>query len=690
MTQSSPANVLLTLVHWRLESDSDGIGWLCFDRHGAGANTLSAETMAELETCLATLEASALKGLVIWSGKSRGFIAGADINEFPALDSEARAYAVTRQGQHILARLEALPFPSVAVLNGFALGGGMELALACTRRLAIAGSEAVFGLPEVLLGVHPGFGGTVRLTQLIGVRQAMDLMLTGRSIRPAQAWQYGLVDAVASADTVAGEDKWRNGARQLLAEGDQTARAPWVDRLLGLAILRPWLARKLRQKVSKKAPAEHYPAPHALITLWEKHGGQATPAAYEAEAESFARLVMTPTSRNLVRVYFLQERLKKLVGNAEPMKRVHVIGAGVMGGDIAAWCALRGLEVSLQDRELKFIEPALARAHKLFERKLRQPDALEAAIARLKADPEGRDIATADVVIEAIFEDLAAKRELFARVEPQLKAGAILATNTSSIRLEDLSTSLQDPGKLIGLHFFNPVAKLPLVEIVAAPTSIKASIDVGTALTRQIGKLPLPCRSHPGFLVNRILAPYIAEALELLREGIPAAEIDLAATDFGMPMGPIELADSVGLDVSAHVARILAPVIGREIAPEIEELVRQKHLGLKTGQGFYTYRERKPVRPSLPPGSSDAAVQDRLILALLNEAANCLQEAIVTDADLVDAGVIFGTGFAPFRGGPLHYARETGINTLVTRLEALASKHGSRFRPSPGWKLLAN
>ena len=684
MPHSSPANVLLTLVHWRLESDADGIGWLCFDRQGVGANTLSAETMAELETCLATLEASALKGLVVYSGKSRGFIAGADINEFPALDSEARAYAVTRQGQDILARLEALPFPSVAVLNGFALGGGLELALACTRRLAIAGSEPVFGLPEVLLGVHPGFGGTVRLTQLIGVRKAMDLMLTGRSIRPVQAWEIGLVDAVAA------EDKWRNGATHLLAEGDDRARAPWLDRLLGLALLRPRLARTLRLKVSKKARIEHYPAPHALIALWEKHGGVATPAAYEAEAESFARLVMTPTSRNLVRVYFLQERLKKLVSNAEPAKRVHVIGAGVMGGDIAAWCALRGLEASLQDRELKFIEPALERAHKLFERKLRQPDARNAATSRLTADPEGRGIATADVVIEAIFEDLAAKRELFARVEPQLKAGAILATNTSSIRLEDLSTCLQDPGKLIGLHFFNPVAKLPLVEVVAAPTSSEASVDAGIALARRIAKLPLPCRSHPGFLVNRILAPYIAEALELLREGIPAAEIDLAATDFGMPMGPIELADSVGLDVSAHVARILAPVIGREVAPEIEELVRQKHLGLKTGQGFYTYRERKPVRPSLTPGSSDSAVQDRLILALLNEAVSCLQEAIVTDADLVDAGVIFGTGFAPFRGGPLHYARETGVDALVDRLEVLATQHGSRFRPSPGWKLLAN
>ena len=684
MTHSPTGNVLLSLVHWRLESDANGIGWLCFDRQGAGANTLSGETMAELETCLDTLEKSGLKGLVVHSGKARGFIAGADINEFPALDSEARAYAVTRQGQQILARLEALPFPSIAVLNGFALGGGLELALACTRRLAIEGNEPVFGLPEVQLGVHPGFGGTVRFTRLIGVRRAMDMMLTGRSIRPAQAKGYGLVDAVVS------ENSWRHVATLLLTDGGRSPAAPWIDRLLALPLFRPRLARTLRQKVSGKARPEHYPAPHALIGLWEKHGGQATPAAYAAEAESFARLVMTPTSRNLVRVFFLRERMKKLVADATPASRVHVIGAGVMGGDIAAWCALRGLDVTLQDRELKFIEPALEQARKFFERKLRHPDAVHAAMSRLSADPEGNGTGTADVVIEAIFEDLAAKRELFARAEPQLKAGAILATNTSSIPLEALSDCLNEPGRLIGIHFFNPVAKLPLVEVVAAAASSPAAVDAGIGFVRQIGKLPLPCRSHPGFLVNRILAPYIAEALELLREGVPAAEIDLAATDFGMPMGPIELADSVGLDVSAHVARILAPVIGREPAPEIEELVRQKHLGLKSGQGFYTYRERKPVRPSLPPGSSDPGVQDRLVMALLNEAANCLQEGIVADADLIDAGVIFGTGFAPFRGGPLNHARETGVDAIVSRLGQLATQHGSRFQPSTGWKLLGN
>jgi 3-hydroxyacyl-CoA dehydrogenase/enoyl-CoA hydratase/3-hydroxybutyryl-CoA epimerase len=361
-----------------------------------------------------------------------------------------------------------------------------------------------------------------------------------------------------------------------------------------------------------------------------------------------------------------------------------------MGGDIAAWCALRGLDVTLQDREMRFIEPALARASTLFARKLKKPAAVEAAVARLRADPDGSGAATADLVVEAVFEDLKVKRDVYERLEGKLRPGVVIATNTSSIPLEELAGCLREPGRLIGLHFFNPVAKLPLVEIIAARGSDPEALDVGTAFARRIGKLPVPCRSHPGFLVNRILAPYMGEAMEMIREGIPLAEIDQAAVEFGMPMGPVELADSVGLDVADHVARILGPVLGRSPAPELEELVRQGNLGLKTGRGFYTYRDRKPVKPALEWGSSSPAVQDRLIYSMLNEAAACLHEGIVTDPDLVDAGVIFGTGFAPFRGGPLHYARELGIDQVEARLRELAQRHGARFNPSQGWRLVRN
>ncbi|MCL4722297.1 MAG: hypothetical protein KJ041_10185, partial [Gammaproteobacteria bacterium] len=465
---------------------------------------------------------------------------------------------------------------------------------------------------------------------------------------------------------------------------------PLIDRLLSLDVVRPLLARTLRQRTAEKVSAAHYPAPYALIDLWQSHAGDSPAAGCEAEARSFGELVTTPASRNLVRVFFLQERLKKLPGGKGTVSRVHVVGAGVMGGDIAAWCALRGLQVSLQDREMRFIEPALVRARKLFERRLRQPALVEAAVGRLRADPEGQGVAAADLVIEAVFEDLAVKQAVYARLEADLQPEAILATNTSSIPLEDLGDCLQDPGRLVGLHFFNPVAKLPLVEVVAARQSRPAALAAAASFARQIGKLPLPCRSYPGFLVNRILAPYMGEAMELIREGVPLAEIDLAATDFGMPVGPVELADSVGLDVADHVARILAPVLGRKPAPELAELVRAGQLGHKTGRGFYTYRDGKPVRAHLEPGSSSPAVRDRLVYALLNEAATCLNEQIVDDEDLVDAGVIFGTGFAPFRGGPLHYARELGIDAVETRLRELAGQHGPRFNPSPGWSRLRN
>jgi 3-hydroxyacyl-CoA dehydrogenase/enoyl-CoA hydratase/3-hydroxybutyryl-CoA epimerase len=512
----------------------------------------------------------------------------------------------------------------------------------------------------------------------------MDLMLTGRSLRPGEALEAGLVDILVT------DGDWRATAIRQLAQAPPRRQAPLLDRLLALGPVRPMLARTLRQRTSAKARPEHYPAPGAIIDLWEKFGAEPSRVAYDAEARSFGRLVMTHASRNLVRVFFLQERLKKLATGRTGINRVHVVGAGVMGGDIAAWCALRGLDVTLEDRELKIIEPALARAVKLFTQKLKKPEAIDAAIARLRADPAGSGAATADLVIEAVFEDLKVKQGVYERLERSLRPGVVLATNTSSIRLEQLSSCLRDPGRLIGMHFFNPVAKLPLVEIIAAKSSTPEALSAGTGFARQIGKLPVPCRSHPGFLVNRILAPYIAEAMEMVREGIPLAEIDQAATEFGMPIGPVELADSVGLDIADHVARILAPIVGRDPSPELEELVRNGHLGLKTGSGFYTYRDGKPVRPEITWGSASPALQDRLIFAILNEAAACLNDEIVSDSDLVDAGVIFGTGFAPFRGGPLHYARELGIDRVESRLRALAEEHGPRFKPSPGWALIRN
>jgi len=672
-----------SLQHWRLERDTAGVAWLCLDKADSSANVLSRDVLAELEQLLDELERDCPTGVVLFSGKDKGFVAGADINEFPDMADEQHAYRLTVDGLKLFQRLEDLPCSSVAVINGFALGGGLELALACSWRIATDGHRRTIGLPEVNLGLHPGLGGTVRLVRLIGVREAMPMMLTGRPLAPGKAKQIGVVDRVVA------DSDWRTAAAELAAARKPEHQPPFLDRVLGWGPVRPLLARALRKQVAARARPDQYPAPFAMVDLWQAHGAHGD-EAYLAEARSFAGLIQTDTSRNLVRVYGLQERLKRLAGDKrDGASHVHVVGAGVMGGDIAAWCALRGLEVTLQDRELKYIEPALQRASELFDKKLRGPGEAEAARKRLRADVDGDGVAVADVVIEAIFEDREAKQNLYRQLEPKMKPGAVLATNTSSIPLQELAPCLQRPTRLVGLHFFNPVAKLPLVEVVSAPDTADEVTGTALAFTRQIGKLPLPCRSLPGFLVNRILGPYMAEAMELLREGHAPSVIDQAAVDFGMPMGPIELADSVGLDVARHVAAVLEPVIGRSAAPELLAKVEAGELGRKTGSGFYRYRDGKPQRERVPPDSPPPECQERLIMALLNEAANCLADELVDDADLVDAGAIFGTGFAPFRGGPLNFARTRGVARVVADLERLAAQHGDRFQPSAGWSRLA-
>lgn len=671
--------------NWRTETDRDGIVWLCIDKDDANANVLSAEVLEELVAIIAPYEDNPPRGLVVHSAKSSGFIMGADINEFTHIESVEQAYELIRLGQQVMDRVEALRCPTVAAINGFTLGGGLELAMACDYRLALQNKKPILGLPEVQLGIHPGFGGTVRAVRIMGVRAAMQLMLTGKPITASKAIRQRLIDRIAAPDN------WRQAAKELIASQKPKSRAPFLDRIINFSPVRPIVVNMLLKQVKLRARKDHYPAPFAIIDLWAKFAAS-TKTGYEAEARSMAELLNSATSRNLVRVFFLQNRLKSQ-GNKPQQKisRVHVIGAGVMGGDIAAWCALRGLNVTLQDREMKFIEPALERAGKLFKKKVRDADDRKATAARLNPDVKGLGIADADLIIEAIFEDLDAKQTLYRKTEPSMKPGAILATNTSSIRLEELRTILHQPNRFIGLHFFNPVSVLPLVEVVKCDDTDRDVLDVGLAFVKAIGKFPLECSSSPGFVVNRLLAPYMAEAMHLAESGIPLTAIDKAAEDFGMPMGPVELVDSVGIDVALNVSQVLGAAFDRPVPKRLETMVENKQLGRKARQGFYSWVDGKAVKND-DSGASDLPVdlQDRLMLPMINEAVACLHEGVVSDADLLDAGVIFGTGFAPFRGGPLKYARDRGTAEIQQVLSEFSDKYGERFRPHQGWSELGD
>jgi 3-hydroxyacyl-CoA dehydrogenase/enoyl-CoA hydratase/3-hydroxybutyryl-CoA epimerase len=642
------------MQHWRSEADIDGMLWLCLDKADSNANVLSEAVLREFDQVLSILEPNPPRGLIIYSGKPSGFVMGADINEFTTIDTADEGYELIRLGQQMFDRLEALRCP-----------------------------KPIIGLPEVQLGLHPGFGGTVRSVRIAGVRAAMQLMLTGKPIRVDKALGQGFIDRIVSPDN------WKQAAKEMVASGKPKRTAPFLDKVLNLPFIRPVVARTLRQQVAARARKEHYPSPYAMIDLWTRHG--ASDASYVAEARSFADLMIGSTSRNLVRVFFLQNRLKGQGNKPESkIERVHVVGAGVMGGDIASWCALRGLQVTLQDRAQEYIDPAMQRTAKLFSKRIRDANERAAASDRIVADVEGTGIADADLIIEAIYENKEAKQELYQKLQTSMKPGAILATNTSSIPLEELRTVLDEPDRFIGLHFFNPVAQLPLVEVIRCDNTDQAALDAAFAFVKSIGKFPLECKSAPGFVVNRVLAPYMAEAMYLAEAGVPLAAIDHAAEEFGMPMGPIELIDSVGLDVAMHVSKVLGAAFNREAPDILAGMVAKEQLGRKSGQGFYEWVDGKAIKPDAPDAVVPVDMADRLILPMVNEAVACLSEGVVSDADLLDAGVIFGTGFAPFRGGPLQYAKNRGIDEIVTTLErfaaSCANQGGERFEPHAGWE----
>ncbi|MDP3692441.1 3-hydroxyacyl-CoA dehydrogenase NAD-binding domain-containing protein [Bradyrhizobium sp.] len=668
--------------HFKLTRDADGIAWLLFDREGASANTLSADLIEELETVLAALEGQRPTGLVIRSAKPSGFIAGADVNEFRGAADPWPVEIAIGRAHTVIDRLEALKIPTVAVIHGFCLGGGLEVALACQSRIAIDGAR--FGFPEVMLGLHPGLGGTARFTKLVNPMQAMTLMLTGKTIDARKAKSLGLVDAVAEERHV------RNAVRDAVFGRLKRAKPGPLNAILNLGPVRGLLAKRMRAEAGKAAPQEHYPAPYALIDLWEQHGDDKL-AMLRAEKPSFAKLMVTPTAQNLIRVFFLREQMKKLAGSGNRIKHVHVIGAGAMGGDIAAWCAGQGFRVTLADMKPEPIAGAIKRASDLVGKILRKRPDVRDALDRLVPDMDGEGIRNADLIIEAVPEKLELKQKIYAALEPRMKPGAILATNTSSIPLQDLRTTLTKPERLLGLHFFNPVSRLQLVEVVSHDGSDPEMLKAALAFVGAIDRLPLPVKSSPGFLVNRALTPYMLEAMVMLDQKIDKSVIDAAAVKFGMPMGPIELAEQVGLDICLDVGDMLRSKFGDQLPPTpawLREKVAKGELGRKTGKGFYLWKDGKAdksaVSPSMPEPTEEMI--DRLVLPMSNVCVAALREGIVDDADAVDGAMIFGTGYAPFRGGPLNYARSRGAENVVSALHALADKFGDRFAPDAGWE----
>jgi 3-hydroxyacyl-CoA dehydrogenase/enoyl-CoA hydratase/3-hydroxybutyryl-CoA epimerase len=673
----------LRFRHWQPERRPDGLVVLTLDRADQGVNALSREVLDELGQMIERIEIEKPKGVVFRSGKAAGFIPGADIKTFEELDKKDLVYDWIRLGQLVFQRIAELPCPTVAAIHGHCMGGGTELALACRYRVASSDDSTRIGLPEIKLGIYPGWGGSVRAPRLLGTPAAMDMMLTGRALSASNARAIGLVDKVVEPAVLldtALELARRGTTRPLKQRATAWATNLWPVR----QVLAPMLAKQ----VARKAPKAHYPAPYALIDTWRRSGGTID-SRLKAEARAVTRLAKTPTARNLVRVFFLQERLKGLGGKEHGIAHVHVVGAGVMGGDIAAWCALRGFEVTLQDREMQYIQPALDRAAELYAKKVKREDKRAATTARLKADVEGAGVVKADLVIEAIYENLDAKRALYAKVEESLKPGALLTTNTSSIPLTELREGRRDVARFAGLHYFNPVSMMPLVEIIRHDAMDPETERRLAAFCRAIDKLPVPVAGTPGFLVNRILMPYLLEAMTAYGEGIPGPVIDKAALKFGMPMGPIELADTVGLDVAASVGKILAEYLNLPVPAGMEDLLQSGRRGRKDGQGFYKWENGKAVKPEVPKdyvAPDDLA--DRLIYPMLNESVACLHDGVVADADLLDAGVIFGTGFAPFRGGPIAHIRAEGVAKCRQRLEQLAQRHGERFKPRPGWEAL--
>lgn len=664
----------------QLHFDADNVATLTFDRTGSAANVFDRPTLEELDGHLAALESHAgLRGVILNSAKDKIFIVGADLHSFVSSPDPDALAGIIDLGHRVFTRLSRLPVPTVAAIHGACLGGGCELVLACDWRVATDGKPTKIGLPETQLGILPAWGGSVRLPRLIGLPAALGLILAGKQLVAAQARKLGLINDVAHPEYLA------DTARALLARGK---RPPPPFRPLHLPLVRDLVATKARHDVMAKTHG-HYPAPLKALEVCTAALGQSIDAALGLEKAAFLELIRTPECASLLNIFFQQDRAKKLsvpAGTARPVRKVAVVGAGVMGAGIAQWTSARGLPVVLRDvapdalaKGLRTIESVYREAAK---RRIFTPAEATAGMDRITPAHAPVPLGDVDLVVEAAVEKLDAKRAIFADLESRVRADTVLSTNTSALSIDAIAQKLAHPGRVIGLHFFNPVHRMQLVEIVRGPRTDDDTVATTLAFAHRLGKLPVIVKDSPGFLVNRVLLPGLVEAVRLVAAGHSIAAIDKALLDFGLPMGPLRLADEVGLDVALHVANDLAARLPHLPAPDplLTKMVADGHLGKKSGHGFYDHTAHQPINLGLPPPTPVDYV-DRIVLVQVNEAARCLAEQVAASADDLDFAMILGTGWAPFRGGPLRHADSLGVPEIVRRLEALAASDGAHFAP---------
>ncbi len=687
--------------------DEDGIVHIVFDRPGDRVNLLTPAILRELAQLLDHLRGHAdARGVVFESAKPGVFLAGMDVEQIAAVEDAYRASEAARFGQAVFQRVADLPIPTACAIAGTCLGGGTELALACTFRVAADDPQVRIGLPEVQLGIIPGFGGTQRLPRLVGLAHALDLILTGRRLDATRAARIGLVDRVVPLPYLSREVVGM--LRAAVEDPRGTLRSQRRARPLGAAILErvPILRRIVlshaRRTTAGKVREADYPAPFRALDAIDAAFSTPARQGFDVEARLVGELVPTRTSKNLIWLFKSQTALKKAVDSgAAPRKvrRIAVLGAGIMGGGISQLAADRDLTVRLKDIRYDALLSALRTASGIWRERIRKgqitPREARQRMAFIAPTLDDRGLALADLVVEAVVEDLTAKQKVLAAAEERLGERAVFASNTSSIPITEIAAKALRPERVVGLHFFNPVHRMPLVEVIAGQRSSPEAVATVHRFAVEVGKTPVVVRDSPGFLVNRILMPYLNEAIRLLSDGVRIEVVDAAATSFGMPMGPFALLDQVGLDTAHHVSHVLHAAFGSRIGPTpplMASLVDAGRLGAKNGKGFYAYRsgrrageDKKVYGLAHAPSKRDLPVetlQERLVLAMLNEAALCLEERVVREPRDVDVAMVLGTGFPAFRGGLLRHADEIGIAVVVDRLSRLADAQGERFRPA--------